>query len=191
MRLASAAVLMAGLGAPVAAQQSPLPPGATKLDQGVADRGLQTGRVDLRTDLRQQNDFGSVYRFTTQNPYGGPGRGRSMLMRIEGDTAAVFPESVYVPTAQGDRAVVPPGTTFYIGGLPRAWPGPAEQAVQRAPNYLDLRADALVRGTTDRSGATIPPPSATPAPIDSLWTSEPYRVRAVTSLIDRASAAQR
>jgi hypothetical protein len=184
-------ISLAGLAGAAAGQQ-PLPPGAVKMDPGVGDRKLGVGRIDLRQDLRMQNDFGTVYRFTAPNPYGGPGNtGQTMFMRIEGGTTAVFPQSVYVPTRQGEIPLVPPGTTFYIGDLPRPWMSQHEAPPPRAPNYLDLRADTRAQGLALPSPAPNAPatPAADPGP-PTIWNSETYRVRVVGELIDSAGAAR-
>jgi len=81
------------------------------LEQGVADvsaLGMSLRQID--PGLVAPTDFGEVYRV--------PGM-PDMLMRIAGGVFAIFPQSVY----SDGGAMIPPGTTFYIGAPPTSLPG--------------------------------------------------------------------
>jgi hypothetical protein len=134
----SAALLFAALAmpialAPAAIAQYEQPYGLpidrlTPVEQGVGDVGaLSTSLRQVNLGLGVPSGFEQVYR--------APGRS-NMLMRIEGGLMAVFPESVYVPNADGGSlAAIPAGTTFYIG-MPQ--PGLMDYGLTPAPPRVEL-----------------------------------------------------
>lgn len=137
LALTLAAVSLTGGGSTAAFQDGP-PAGWVRVQQGVADAGPL--HVDLRVqpvELRAPMDYDSVYRGTAPNGYGGT---TEYFARISGAVTAVFPQSVYIDTAEGVRsAVVPPGTVYYIGELPDDLLGEAPAPVripQRQPTPL-------------------------------------------------------
>ncbi|MEQ8844052.1 MAG: hypothetical protein RIB58_04285 [Phycisphaerales bacterium] len=102
------AIVFFALVTPFAAAQTEL----QRVDAGVSD-------VDpLATSLREAN-FATDLRHDTafEYVYVAPGRPDS-LMRVAGGLTAVFPRSVYIPTAFGKTPVIPANTVFYVGGIP-------------------------------------------------------------------------
>jgi hypothetical protein len=114
-----------------------------RVEQGRGDQGpLDGSLLAISRDLRVPNDFSGVYRISADAPSRYAGR----FARIRGGLVAVFPQSVYQVTRRGLRAPVPPGTEFFIGGVPR------REAVPSAPSPLlvqtqapTLRLDTAVR----------------------------------------------
>lgn len=187
---------IAGAGQPVKAQQ--LHP----VEQGVGDLNpLQTSDRLVPLDLRQPTGWDRVYRLSGDANKNG---GRGLFARIDGGIAAVFPWSTYASTVTGSRMpTVPPGTTYYIGGLPPALtdkdkkdsaptidrsfnylnrssrPAAPERPDLRADNTVDTSARALLRGGRGESPAH--------AAAQSLWTSESYRRSRLEELMQQAT----
>ncbi|MBX9736107.1 MAG: hypothetical protein K2X32_04205 [Phycisphaerales bacterium] len=82
---------------------------------GIGDVSPLDAKLDVRdADLRIPNNFGGVYQIPADapTPYAG------WFVRISGGMWAVFPQSVYRRTNQGVVARVPPGTQYFVGGIP-------------------------------------------------------------------------
>jgi hypothetical protein len=136
--------------APAAAQLAvPLEP----VDQMIEDVSvLSTSLREIEPGLRRPNDFSRVYR----------ARGRGdRFMRVQGALFAEFPESVYGTTREGETlALVPDGTTFYIGPPPGlddrpVLAAPREDLIRgRIDLRVDLRRHAAPR--TTRSSPGVP-----------------------------------
>jgi hypothetical protein len=141
-------------------------------------------RVDLRRDLRQQRGFGNVFRLDVQQPFAQPGQTTTMFFRIDGGVAAVFPESIYRQTPGGPVSEIPPGTTFYVGELPRAVVNP----VSRSPYAADL--SVSLRGDRRPDQPTVIPAAPLTNGSAGIWEDEQQRQRTVCSLLDRASMAR-
>jgi|GEM_PF-2370553 len=95
--------------------------GLRRVEQGVADAGpLSISLRDLSGDLRTPDAFRDVYRLPNS-----VGRRAGQFARVSGNGGiiAVYPRGTYTPTSNGLRADVPPGTIFYIGGIPPDPPG--------------------------------------------------------------------
>ena len=89
--------------APVLGQDSPLKP----VEETVEDISqLSTSFRYVEPGLLKPSGFDQVYRYSGRKDF---------FVRIDGATHAVFPRSTYVPTRNGKRPTVPPGTVFYIG----------------------------------------------------------------------------
>lgn len=142
-----------------------------RVDPGVGDIDpLRTSLRDLSVDLRGSGDFSSVYRLPGTTPGGTDER----FVRFGGGTTAVFPRSVYVPTNGGLGAEVPPGTVFYIGGVPTVQPwerpltgmgaprarvlAPPPASAQRADVKLStaVRTDVAAWNQTAEEGSAAP-----------------------------------
>lgn len=82
------------------------------VDPGVSDVGPLSGpgRV-LPTDLRQPANFDRVYEVEID--------GKPYFVRAHGGVYAVFPRSDYVQTRAGVAPIVPAGTVFHLGALPK------------------------------------------------------------------------
>lgn len=160
-----------------AAAQSHVP-----VEQGVADLGplSQSLRVE-QPDLRAPAGFDQVYRLHSPS-------GESFYARIGGGVVAVFPRSVYVPTRRGLLADIPPGTVFYIGGLPPVYNDqPGISALPPSPLLADTAVAPLAADLRLPLQATAPLP--TPPPLPSLWTDETYRHHRLQRLLDLARRA--
>lgn len=121
------------------------------------------GRL-LPSDLREPTDFQAVYRLTRRGPAGE----YHSFARASGGITAVFPRSVYVPTAGGLSADIPPGTVFYIGAIPDAddpQPDRARQAFNR-----------------------VQPVQAGTEPERGILSDEAYRRRRIDELVREAVA---
>ncbi len=106
---------------------------------GVGDVSPLDAKMDVRdADLRIPNNFGGVYQIPADapTPYAG------WFVRISGGVWAVFPQSVYRRTKQGMVDRVPPGTQYFVGGIPidamRVAVG-ASIASGGAPERIDAR----------------------------------------------------
>jgi hypothetical protein len=171
------------------AQSTNLPPGARRVDPGLGDVGPLEGvsRVDLRRELRQERGFDSVYRLELPKPMGAPGSTSSTFFRVDGGLTAVFPQSFYTPTSEGQIPIIPPGTKFYIGKLPESVVGtPAPR--ERSPLQVDLSVPMRVPDPQPpRPQAQETQPAAVGT---SIWDDENFRQRTVARLLDRAAAAE-
>lgn len=182
----------AGVCAGAALGQSvQVPPGAQKVEAGIGDMGAVPGvsRIDMRRDLRQNRGFGDVFRMDMQRPYAGPGGTSSMFFRIDGGIAAVFPEGTYTnDLSRGGRPEIPPGTIFYVGGLPDSMTGPPPTV--RSPYAVDL--SVSMRPDRPLPPVTLMPPGAgvLGGAGGGIWESEDQRQRTVGALLDRAAAGR-
>ena len=80
--------------------------GLRPLDASVEDVGpLSHSLRRVDSGLRQPTSFENVYRLP----------GSSLLARADGALYAVFPQSVYANTQQGQFPLIPAGTVFHIG----------------------------------------------------------------------------
>lgn len=105
------------------------PPMLQRVDPTLSDvspLGDSLRDVNMQADLRAPTGFQHVYRV--------PGRD-DLLMRASGGVYAIFPQSTYLPTAQGMAATVPPGTVYSIG-LPGPWALSSRWMV--TPNMLPM-----------------------------------------------------
>lgn len=199
------------IGQPPATQPSQLGRPATLkpqlVDQGVGDLNpLQTSNRLVPQDLRQPTGWDRVYRLS-----GDPmkNNGSGLFARIDGGITAVFPWSTYAVSRKGDLVPrVPPGTTYYIGGVPQSvlggtssiTPPPpdaeksfnfvdrsarpvaaADRPAQQADNSIATSARPVLRGE-----ATPDQPAVNPSKPPSIWTSESYRRARLEELISRA-----
>lgn len=182
MHACIASLILAACAAPVIAQRAP--EGWQIIDAGRADRGpLSTSPRRLPTDLRVPLSFDRVYRVpgaTTGVQVPGAASGEELYARISGGLTAVFPRSEYVATKRGPAAVIPPGTVFYIGELPKPAPGatanptpvtdsagPTRATLTRtsssASTRVDARADLAVTSPTDSVSSALDAPQPRPA----------------------------
>lgn len=153
-------------------------PTLTRVEQNVADVDpLGVSFRQLSTDLRQPTGFRDVFRIDNAN-LDGPRYGYSnpshatMLARVDGAVTAVFPQSVYMPTRKGSVAMIPPGTIFYIGGLPSDSfssfdePPPSET---RVDSRVDLRAVGVFADTMSmQHGAIVTQQGPAPQPTSKV-----------------------
>lgn len=176
-----AAAALAGAVSAAAAVQ-PQDSRVHRVDPGVGDMGGGgVGRVDIRRELRRSNDFGSVYEYRGSER---PGSGRNgFYFRIAGGVTAVFPRSSYRMTLNGPVAEIPPGTVFYLGGLPPELLAEEKPVPARSFNYLDLSAAAGQNAGVDQ------PAAAGGGNGGGGWTmfDEPYRRRRVAALLRHAA----
>ena len=151
MRLIQSALIIAWLlssPSAVFAQVEPDPP-LKEVEAGVADVSpLSLSWREMQVDLRQPVGFENVYQVPGQE---------GMFMRVHGGLYAVFPQSVYANTREGEVAVIPNATVFYIGrdalrnasrmGLPmeqelpidtRIMPEQVRRSVSQPPLYRPL-----------------------------------------------------
>ncbi len=145
-----------------------------RVEQGIADTDpLRVGRRQLGHDLRAPSGYRDVYE-VHMGPGAGPGTRR--FVRQNGAVYAVFPRSIYQLTDRGVSAPVPPGTIYYLGGLP--------PDLARAANDSSLLGDARTfpRGVSsltrsdsraDTSAGTAPMDT----PTNSSLTSRPRPMR--------------
>lgn len=129
--------------------------GLRRVEQGVADAGpLSISLRDLSGDLRTPDAFRDVYRLPNS-----VGRRGGQFARVSGNGGiiAVYPRGAYTPTSNGLRADVPPGTIFYIGGIPPDPPGfgPATGPSGAISLRIDPRVDRGLEPPEDR-GVIMP-----------------------------------
>jgi hypothetical protein len=172
----------------------PAPPASQpelkRVDPAVGDIGpLGVSIRDMGVDLRVPTGFQDVYRIKGRDPR--DLRSESgLFVRIDGGIYAVFGRSVYTQTPQGLSVDVPPGTVFYLGGLPTSITG--EPVVPLSANYADTSASTRIPDAPPPPPA--PPagaprrPSTAPVP-PGIFTSEPLRARVVRDLLAAAAAA--
>ncbi len=142
-----------------------------RVDQGFADRStLSTSLRTFGVDLRAPAGFADIYQLPGQNGQAG------QYVRQSGAISAVFPRSIYVHHDDRVQVAVPPGTVFYIGGLPEALAAPAGSATGRASatasptslssgvsTALSSRADPRAVATQLDTRPTASPPASPPA----------------------------
>ncbi len=150
MRSIATSLVLVSTCSMAAAQRAP--EGWETVDAGRADRSpLATSARRMPVDLRIPLSFDRVYRVPgaqTGVRVPGAASGEDLFARISGGLIAVFPRSEYVSTRRGPAAVVPPGTIFYVGGLPKPLPGQASFAAQASPRTP--QSDSLTRAGPDR-----------------------------------------
>jgi hypothetical protein len=183
------------------------------VDPGVADVGPlgTTGRV-LPTDLRQPANFDRVYEVELD--------GKRFFVRAHGGVYAVFPRSDYVQTRGGVVPIVPAGTVYHLGSLPKTELDPAHQdeatlnpanAKPARPARRDDSAPSNAAPTPESAAArpapaarlkpaqrqnTEPPLSDAAPPVaqgreeSSIWSSDMVRVSRTGELLDKARAAR-
>lgn len=146
-------------------------------------------------------------------PYegGSSSGGSGVFARVDGGIYAVFPRSRYLVTDAGIVPEVPPGTVFGIGGVPASIRERVERSGGRSPGSghaalgartAPVRPEPAVRSATMSARATpatfgpgADGPASSEAPPTtrtvetSIWSDETYRVKRVSSLIDRAARA--
>jgi len=208
----AAASTSAALAAPPAPQPSLSSPSTLRrVDEGIEDTGLLRlgGRV-APLDLRMPAGFDEVYRIPGA-PSGIPGvpGAPDQFARISGGVAAVFPFSEYTLTKDGLAVLIPAGTKYFIGNLPKSGGKPtptptpgltaasskahtgdaAKVSAQRlddpAPHAgpLDLRVTA---NDTDPGADHAPkaaPKPEHPAPPEGVLINETYRRLRVRELL--------
>ena len=169
--LCVAAAMLVASGAVAQVQPQDL----RRIEQGTTDANpLEASQLVMPLDLRQPNDFETVYEIE------GPG-GSRQYVRFAGGTAAVFPRSVYVPTRNGVMVDVPPDTRFYIGGVPESMVAPRLPAAP-GPYRVSYR--------VGRSAESAGEPRAETEPATvSIWAGEDVRRRRVSFLLRSAAAA--
>ena len=204
--------LLAAPAPTAAAKASGDQPKLKPVDPGVADVGPLSGPGrTLPTDLRQPANFDRVYEVELD--------GKQFFVRAHGGVYAVFPRSDYVQTRSGVAPVVPAGTVFHLGSLPKAPPAPMEQesiapgaAKPARPMRQDQAAPSLAAPNAESAqpppvpgNAANPaqrqdtqPPLSNAAPTvrrsdatrDSIWHSELFRSTRTGELLDQARAAR-
>ncbi|MCG3123664.1 MAG: hypothetical protein GIKADHBN_02085 [Phycisphaerales bacterium] len=159
------------LAAPSARAQQAQPT-LKRVEQGREDAGPLARSIRVApTDLRLPIGFDQVYRLenTARNSQG------DLYARRSGGITAVFPRSQYSVSASGSLlAEIPPGTTFYIGGLPESLTRPEKARVRQLPEtYIDrsarpARADVAAPVTSarqsDATARSAAPRGTPPAP---------------------------
>ncbi len=202
--LVALAALACALGPHAAGQE------LQRVEEVWGDAGpLNTSLRSLDIDMRQPSNFEHVYRV--------PGSG-DLLTRMDGSLAAVFPRSVYASRRRGGVVpVIPPGTVFYIGGVPtddggQLWgweatraagaggrsglftPQPVRQSIARSftagRSFTTPISRRLSNAAIEHAPAsgTAAPTEARAAQPQSIWTDDFYR-RDVISKLLRASAS--
>jgi hypothetical protein len=192
LRLNNAALVLAALAAADVTWGQPWAPGTLqRAEEGIGDvEPLRLNLRDMQVDLRRPAGFDSVFRFDRTDAFG---QRETVFMRMDGGVTAVFPQSVYSPSAWGPVPTIPPGTTFYIGEVPRHL-RPAEQPRPTPVNRIDMSVGG---------GAESPPPAAAlhrpeGRPVrravpgarvqPSVWTDEAYRTRRIEALLQIESS---
>ena len=149
----------------------------TPVDPGRADVGpLQVSTRVLQPDLRAPTGFDRVYRL----PKSSGALGEDQFFRSSGALTAVFSRSQYLPGAPGNGALIPPGTTFRIGAIPRSAPprppaSPSDDArVRPAPGAVDFTASA--RPVTELVDAIDPEARQGPARSSTMFERRPTTI---------------
>lgn len=208
----STTIAMASAAPAPSAKPSGDQPKLKPVDPGVADVGPLSGPGrTLPTDLRQPSNFDRVYEVELD--------GKRFFVRAHGGVYAIFPRSDYVQTRSGVAPVVPAGTVFHLGSLPKNQPTAAETetiapgaAKPARPMRQDQAAPVLAAPNAESAqpppvpgNAANPtqrqdnqPPLSNAAPTvrrsdptrDSIWQSELYRSTRTSELLDKARAAR-
>jgi hypothetical protein len=189
--LGASFALMAGATQPVDTANQSTRLRLEKVDQGIADVGpLQVSQRDLGADLRVPSGFGDVYRMRTGSNWGRPGQ--DSYARFDGGVVAVFPRSVYVPSGNGVKPAIPPGTVFYLGHVPgdtynaygRGW---GTEGAVPGGSWADSSVDTRVHNSDPNA------PRALPLPQESagLMIDEEYRKFIVRALLLEAAKTAR
>ena len=181
------AVVIAACCAPWALAQTELRP----VDAGTARSGVMAGPGrSAPTDLRAPSAFDRVYRVMNG------GKDTGSLARQQGGIVATFSAS-----QNTGAAGIPAGTIFHIGTPRDLGSRPRAAADFRAPRSAaiptngarDMSGSAVNTSARDSMRVAAPPtpardPGAPPIPL-SIFSDETYRVRMITTLLDRALAA--
>ena len=186
----SAFMMVAGLatllGAPGASAQVRGNPRLTPVEEAVADTGpLSASERLMPQDLRVPASFDRVYRLSGK---------AGQFARVNGAITAVFPRSQYVVTSSGAVPEIPPGTTFYIGGLPEGLATPPELRTVNAPNFAGESAREVPRA---KSANTYMPPalpsslaiSAMAHRTETMFNDDLFRRMRVGDLLNQAAEA--
>jgi len=111
---------------------------------------VDEGTVDtdpLRTSLR-------LVPFSPSDPYSFDQLWRDdsgLFFRVEGNIYAVFPQSEYVPTGNGNYALIPADTKFYIGPPPFLTSDSTNAQVSPEPPFRTSSYSAITKQDTPRS----------------------------------------
>lgn len=170
--------VLSGLASPGVAQE------LERVEEIWGDAGpLNESLRQLPLDMRRPSGFEHLYRV--------PGS-QNLLTRMDGSLAAVFPRSVYSSSASGVVPVIPPGTVFYVGGLPDTsrdrwasgqWGGGQlgsatmfEPHPQRSPidRTLAIYTPRVRMPHVGRRSTTTTRPVRS-EPIPTIWSDEFYR----------------
>jgi hypothetical protein len=166
------------------------PSGFQRVDPRYGDTDpLRMSLRELSVDLRLTDDFSSVYLIPGTRPGGADDR----FARRSGGITAVFPRSIYEATNGGVIPVIPPGTVFYLDGVPAPQPwdlvaqGGDGQGTGRPPQG-SVGAGQRVESAIDRSVGALPP-GAIQSPADRMpEPAEDHRVFVgVRELLARAA----
>ncbi|MBC7770924.1 MAG: hypothetical protein H7210_00380 [Pyrinomonadaceae bacterium] len=140
----------------------PLRPTFKRIEQGVSDTGpFRVGVRDPGVDLLVPTGFRDVFEIQPGGPAPQAGQGyrgtpniQRQFARVNGAVVAVFPRSIYTPTDDGGVIVeIPPGTIFYVGGIPKSLytpsighfgDGGADGSGPVSPLWADSRVDTSV-----------------------------------------------
>ena len=159
------------------ARPAPTPAGGGDTDT------LSRGLANDTSSIDDGVGFGKVYELPRQR--GQPRR----FARINGAMIAVFPLSAYVFTEDGEVAVTPGGTTYYIGAdWIRRLTTPVHvnetPGLLAAPTAVDLSTSNAVetRPNTRPSVAERTSEAEAVAP-RSIWTDETYRRERIAHLL--------
>ncbi|MGE3109661.1 MAG: hypothetical protein AB7G11_08255 [Phycisphaerales bacterium] len=128
---------LAQRAAPAGNPPSPGPPASPqplkRVQQGVADVGpLGVSPRVLQQDLRVPTGFRDVFEI---DPSNGADPSSRRFVRRNGAIFALFPRSIYRYTDRGIAVPVPPGTIFYIGGLPSHLSGEPVASAAAQPRW--------------------------------------------------------
>ncbi len=89
----------------------PESPDLIPVDAGVADRGSLSSSLHVeQVDFRQDHAFERLYKVKGSS---------DIYVRKSGGLTAIFRSSEYVQTSSGDIPIVPAGTEYCIGEIPR------------------------------------------------------------------------
>jgi len=173
--------VLCGLASPGAAQE------LERVEEIWGDAGpLNESLRQLPLDMRRPSGFEHLYRV--------PGS-KNLLTRMDGSLAAVFPRSVYSSSPNGVIPVIPPGTVFYVGGLPdesyNRWGGGQMGGAsmfkphpQRSPINRTLAIHTpIVRMPTVALRSTNATHLGRSEPVPTIWSDEFYRRDRITHLL--------
>ncbi len=191
--------------------------GLTPVDAGRPDMSpFSLSFRRLQMDLRLPLGFDQVYQIDPAPPLlGAVGRptGAPRFARRSGALTAVFPRSEYQSTEDGVKVIVPADTRFHIGPMdggltpaapaptgPSSWHGASTVASMIADHSVDRGVRRAGPGPQAAVSVAMPPAPVPPAPPsppiaaqaatrEGMMTSEVYRVRRLTSLLNEAARA--
>ncbi len=156
-----------------------------RVDAGMSDVGVLDGGLrSMPNDLRVPNNFAGVYQVPrdADTPYAG------WFVRISGSVWAVFPQSVYKRTRDGISIPVPPGTKFFLGGIPLGGRSGATPLNQDVPELSgapeDSRVNTGVMPLRPDATSALPSGAIGEGPISTrVLDAEQARERSKTSAI--------